>query len=229
MIQLKSVVKTYAPQGKLILDQVSFDVKKGEFLYILGGTGAGKTTLLKLLSLHESVTQGDLNLFGYSVAKASESTKQAIRRVMGYVPQTPHLIKDFSVFENVALSMNYGKTTRALKEQRLWIFEVLEKLGLVPYRDKRVEDLSGGEAQRVAIAQALSRKPELLICDEPTGSQDHSYSWTVLDLFVRLQVQGTTVMLATHDREMIRRVRKRCAVLRQGRVYFEEGQPSCTL
>lgn len=222
MIQLQGLSKGYTERRR-VLDQVSLELKKGEFLYVLGGTGAGKSTLLRLLATEEETFQGKLTLFGYDLERATGSTLQAIRRSIGYVPQNVRLIPDFTVFENVALGVSLAGSRVARAEVRAKIYELLDRLQLMSLRDSLASRLSGGEAQRVAIARALARGPELLIADEPTGAQDFQNTWNVMDLLHRANISGTTMIIATHDREIVRKLRKRCAILSHGKVMIEEA------
>lgn len=222
MIQLQSLSKGYSGRRN-VLDQISLEMKKGDFLYVLGGTGAGKSTLLRLLATEEEVFYGRLALFGYDLDRATASTLQAIRRSIGYVPQNVRLIPDFTVFENVALGVALAGSRVARAEVRAKIYELLDRLQLMDLRDALAARLSGGEAQRVAIARALARAPELLIADEPTGAQDFQNTWNVMDLLHRANLSGTTMIVATHDREIVRKLRKRCAILSHGKVMIEEA------
>lgn len=199
------------------------DIKKGDFLYVVGGSGAGKSSLLRMLATEELPSQGAVSLFGYDLARATPSVLRHIRQNLGYVPQDIQLIPDLSVADNVLLSVALsGKNPRdpSVRERAQ---DLLLRLGLENKRDKPAGALSGGEAQRVAVARALVRGPELIVADEPTGSQDRDFTWTLMDLFLKANLSGTTVILATHDREIVRRVRKRCAVLRDGQIRIEDG------
>ena len=222
MISLSGVTKSYFGDQK-VLDQVNLELKKGDFIYVVGGTGAGKSSLLRLLATEELATTGKVALFGYDVARASSSTLRAIRRSLGYVPQGVRLIPDLTVMDNVALSISLAGRRVIPAQGRAKMGELLERLGLADKRNKLAQDLSGGEAQRVAVARALVRNPELIIADEPTGAQDRDFTWSLMDLFLKANVTGTTVVVATHDREIVRRVRKRCAILKDGRMMLEEG------
>ena len=225
MIHLSSVTKWYHNQVR-VLDQVNLDLKKGEFIYVIGGSGAGKTSLLRILATEEAPSQGSISLFGYNLATVSPSTLRAIRQSVGYVPQNVRLIPDLSVFDNVALSLSLAGHRSIRGEAKTRIEEVLGRLHLVQKRDKLANTLSGGEAQRVAIARALVRQPQLIIGDEPTGAQDKENTWSMMDLLMKNNLNGATCVIATHDREIVRRVRKRCAVLTAGRLGFEEAM--CT-
>lgn len=222
MIQLQMLSKGYSERKK-VLDQISLEMKKGEFVYVLGGTGAGKSTLLRMLATEEVPSSGKLSIFGYDLANVNGSTLQAIRRSIGYVPQNVRLISDFTVFENVALGVSLAGARVLRTEVRSKIYELLDRLSLMNLRDVPASKLSGGEAQRVAIARALARGPELLIADEPTGAQDFQNTWNVMDLLQRSNISGTTMVLATHDREIVRKLRKRCAILSHGKIMIEEA------
>jgi cell division transport system ATP-binding protein len=222
MVHLTGVSKGYFGQPR-VLDHVNLTLKKGDFLYVVGGSGAGKSSLLRLLATEEAPTDGTLSLFGYNLSSVTPSTLRAIRRMLGYVPQNVRLIPDLTVFDNVALSLSLAGRSALSAEARGKIADTLERMGLAAKRDELAGRISGGEAQRVAIARALVREPELLIADEPTGSQDKDYTWSLMDTLVKAQLKGAAVVVATHDREIVRRVRKRCAVLKAGRLALEES------
>lgn len=222
MVVLSGVSKSYVGQTR-VLDQVNLELKKGDFLYVVGGSGAGKSSLLRLLATEEEPSMGVLSLFGYNLSAVSPSTLRAIRQSLGYVPQDIRLIPDLTVYDNIALSLSLAGRRVLSAQAKAKISELLSRLGLESKRDKMASTLSGGEAQRVAVARALVRSPELIIADEPTGSQDRDYTWSLMDLFLKANVAGATVVLATHDREIVRRVRKKCAVLRGGNIALEEA------
>jgi cell division transport system ATP-binding protein len=222
MLRLRGVSKWYDAQVR-VLDRVDLELKKGEFLYVVGGSGAGKSSLLRLIGTEEAPNDGSVSLFGYNLNEASPATLQAIRRMVGIVPQNVRLIPDLSVFENVALSLSLAGRRVAGAEARSKVNEAIERLGLANRRDALARTLSGGEAQRVAVARAIVRSPELIIADEPTGAQDWEHTWSIMDLFLKANLTGATVVVATHDREIVRRVRKRCATLKGGRINVEEA------
>jgi cell division transport system ATP-binding protein len=229
MVSLKLISKSYFGQNR-VLEQCNLEMKQGDFLYVIGGSGAGKSSLLRMLATEESPSEGIISLFGYQLATASPATLRAIRQSIGYVPQDVRLISDLSVLDNVSLSIALGgNRAQAKGETRVRILEILEKLGLSAKKDKPASALSGGEAQRVALARALVRNPELIIADEPTGAQDRDFNYAIMDLLLKANLGGATVIVATHDREIVRRVRKRCAILRGGRIEVEDGGPQiCT-
>ena len=222
MIQLNSVTKIY-PGGNRVLEQLNLTLKKGDFLYVVGGSGAGKSSLLRMIATEELPNAGSVSLFGYRLDQVSPSTLRAIRQVLGYVPQDVRLISDLTVYDNVALSLSAGGSRVISGDWRVKIHEVLERLGLIHQRNKLAGTISGGEAQRVALARALVRAPELIVADEPTGAQDRDHTWSMMDLILKANSCGSTVVVATHDREIVRRVKKKCAVLKNGRLGFEEN------
>lgn len=222
MLTLKSVSKIYSGQNR-VLQSIDLQLRKGEFLYLVGGSGAGKSSLLRLLATEEQPTEGNVELFGYAVGNASASTLRTIRRAIGYVPQDSRLIPDLTVAENIAISLSVSGQRILSADARQRLAEILERLGLIAKRNHLAGSLSGGEAQRVAVARALIRKPDLIIADEPTGAQDRDNTWTLMDLFLKANLGGATVVVATHDREIVRRVRKRCATLKNGQMSFEEA------
>jgi cell division transport system ATP-binding protein len=221
MIALNAVTKDYSGSAR-VLDQLSLELRKGDFLYVIGGTGAGKSSLLRILATEEMPSTGSASLFGYSLSSISPFTLRAIRQSLGYIPQDVRLIPDLTVTENVALSLSLAGRRSLSGESSSRVDELLNLLGLSAKRHRQAGQLSGGEAQRVAIARALVRSPELLIADEPTGAQDQDFTWQIMDLFLKANLSGTTVIVATHDREIVRRVRKPCALLKAGRLYLED-------
>jgi cell division transport system ATP-binding protein len=222
MVRFNHVSKTYFG-GDRVLSDINLDLNKGEFLYVVGGSGAGKSSFLRLLATEEAPSMGSVSLFGYDLGTASASTLCSIRQVLGYIPQNVRLIPDLSVADNVALSLRLGGRRASLSDYRGKVEELLAKLGLADKMYKPATALSGGEAQRVAVARALVRDPELIVADEPTGAQDREFTWSMMEMFLKANSKGATVLVATHDREIVRRVRKKCAVLKEGRLLIEEA------
>lgn len=222
MVELTRVSKTYYGQAK-VLNEISLELKKGEFLYVVGGSGAGKTSFLRLLATEESPSAGKVSLFGYDLSSVSPATLRAIRQLIGHIPQDIRLIRDLSVADNIILSITTAGRRGLSLPYRQRLEELLERLGLSDKKDQPASSLSGGEAQRVALARALIRNPELIIADEPTGAQDRDYTWSMMDMFLKANLSGATVVVATHDREIVRRVRKKCAILNSGKILIEEA------
>jgi cell division transport system ATP-binding protein len=227
MISLSGVTKAYNGQSR-VLDQICLELNRGDFLYVVGGTGAGKSSLLRMLATEETPTAGRIGLFGYDLAKVPTATLRSIRRSIGYIPQDYRLIPDLTAYENIAISASLaGPVGRGTSKDhtRARIAELMDRLGISSKAHHLASSLSGGEAQRVAVARALARNPELIVADEPTGAQDKDFTWSLMDLLVKMNVGGATVVVATHDREIVRRVRRRCAVLKSGQILLEE--PLC--
>jgi len=215
MVELYHVHKEYG-RGSHALSDVSLEIGKAEFVFLTGASGAGKTTLLRLLLREEIATSGKILVDGLNVSTLPPSLVPRLRRRLGVVFQDFKLLPRKTVFENVALVMEILGVPR--KVQRARTFSVLEMLGLNHKVRSYPLQLSGGEQQRVAIARALVNEPVLLLADEPTGNLDPDLSWEIMTLFKEINVRGTTVLVATHDREMIHRMGKRVVTLDCGRV-----------
>ncbi len=215
MIQFFQVTKRY-PGGQAALDQVSFDIERGQFVFLTGASGAGKTTLLRLIFREEVPDDGQIVVNGRNVALIPRSKIPYLRRTIGVVFQDFRLIARKTVFENVTyLSRILGQD---LKTQKQSAYAALRRVGLAHRLNAFPPELSGGEQQRVAIARALINEPEILIADEPTGNLDPDLSWEILRLFLEVNLRGTTVLLATHDRDLIQRIGKRVLTLDKGQL-----------
>ena len=221
LIDLRGITKSYSG-GVKVLEEVSLSVRKGEFLYVVGGIGTGKTTLLRILATEEPVDTGEIQLFGYSLNRVNPNTLSAIRRSIGYIPQGIRLIPDLTVEENVRMALTVSSRAFLSREAKKSVQDALERLGVGALRSRVAKTLSGGGSQRVAIARALARKPEFLIADEPTGAQDRASAWALMDTLMKCQLDGTTVVVATHDAKVVRRVRKRSVTLNGGRIFTED-------
>jgi cell division transport system ATP-binding protein len=215
VIQFFQVGKRY-PGGQTALDGVSFHIRRGQFVFLTGASGAGKTTLLRLIFREEVPNEGQILVNGRNVASIPRSKIPYLRRTIGVVFQDFRLIPRKTIFENVAyLPRILGSDLRTQKQTA---YHVLRRVGLAHRLNSFPPELSGGEQQRVAIARALINEPDILIADEPTGNLDPDLSREIIRLFLEVNLRGTTVLLATHDRDMIQRVGRRVLTLDRGRL-----------
>jgi cell division transport system ATP-binding protein len=203
-------------RGVYALRDLSITVNKGEFIFLTGPSGAGKSTFLRLLLRQELPSEGDLRVMGRDLVVLGPAQVQSYRRAIGFVFQDFRLIRRFSVFENVAFVMRVLGLPLATQQRRT--FQVLKWVGLQHRMNAHPHELSGGEQQRIAIARALVNDPQLVLADEPTGNLDPDLSLEIMNLFREINARGTTVVVATHDRELIRRVGRRSITLDHGRI-----------
>jgi cell division transport system ATP-binding protein len=215
MIDAREVSKMYT-RGVYALHNLTLAVGKGEFLFLTGPSGAGKSTLLRLLLRQEAPSGGQLVVGGRSLAKMNASQVQAYRRTVGFVFQDFKLIPTLTVYENITFVPRV--LGQGLAVQRRKAFQVLKWVGLQHRMNAFPLELSGGEQQRVAVARALINDPALVLADEPTGNLDPDLALDIMNLFREINARGTTVLVATHDRELIRRVGRRTVSLEQGRI-----------
>ncbi|HXE77271.1 MAG TPA: cell division ATP-binding protein FtsE [Rhodanobacter sp.] len=213
MIHFDQVSKRYAG-GREALSQLSFDVAAGEMAFVTGHSGAGKSTLLKLLGAIERPSGGSIMLGGKNLARLRRRDIPRLRRNIGMVFQDHRLLLERTVYANVELPLLIGGV--AVRERRLQVRRALQKVGLLAYEQQLPDSLSAGEQQRVGIARAIVAQPSLLIADEPTGNLDPQLAVDIMELFVEVQTAGTTVLIASHDLPLIKRMRKRVIVLDHG-------------
>jgi cell division transport system ATP-binding protein len=219
MIKFEKITKIYRP-NTIALDNVSFEVKPKDFISIVGKSGAGKTTLLKLLLAEEKPTQGRVFFNDQDVEKIEPGDLPALRREIGSVFQDYKLLPSKTCYENVAYAMEViGATDEEIKRD---VPEVLEIVGLTTKADNFPAQLSGGERQRAAIARALVHRPQVILADEPTGNLDPYNTLDVIRLLLKINQFGTTVILATHNKDIINRLGKRVITLEDGRVIRDE-------
>ena len=215
MIEAHHLSKLYS-RGVYALRDLSLIIDKGEFLFLTGPSGAGKSTLLRLLLREELPSEGDLKVAGRNLKLLSPSQTQSYRRTVGFVFQDFRLIPRFTVFQNVAFVMKVLGVDVAVQQRKT--FQALKWVGLQHRMNAYPEELSGGEQQRIAIARALVNEPQIVLADEPTGNLDPDLSLEIMNLFREINARGTTVVVATHDRDLIRRVGRRTLTLDQGRI-----------
>ncbi|HEV7504738.1 MAG TPA: cell division ATP-binding protein FtsE [Thermoanaerobaculia bacterium] len=219
MIQFFHVSKRY-PSGQSALEDVTFDIPRGQFVFLTGASGAGKTTLLRLIFREEVPSSGQILVNGRNVSSIPQSKIPYLRRTIGVVFQDFRLIPRKTVFENVThLPRLLGVDVQG---QKRMAYHALRRVGLAHRLNAFPPELSGGEQQRVAIARALINEPEILIADEPTGNLDPDLSREILRLFLEVNLRGTTVILATHDRDTIQRIGRRVITLDRGTVALDQ-------
>lgn len=215
MIETHGLGKAYG-RGLYALRNLTLQVDKGEFVFLTGPSGAGKSTLLRLLLLQERPTEGVAVVNGRNLARMSRTEVQTYRRSVGFVFQDFKLIPSKTVFENVSFALRVLGTP--IEQQRRRTYQVLKWVGLQHRLQAYPMELSGGEQQRVAIARALVNEPQLVLADEPTGNLDPDLSLEIMNLFRDINASGTTVLVATHDRELIKWVGRRTVHLEHGRL-----------
>jgi cell division transport system ATP-binding protein len=215
VIETHHLSKLYS-RGLYALQDLSLTIDKGEFVFLTGPSGAGKSTLLRLLLVQEKPSEGEIFVNGHDLTKLSRREIQEYRRGIGFIFQDFKLIPMRTVFENVAFVLEVLGVPPS--QQRRRAHQVLKWVGLQHRINAYPRDLSGGEQQRIAIARALVNDPALVLADEPTGNLDPDLSLEIMNLLREINAGGTTVLVATHDRELIRLVARRTVTLDQGRV-----------
>ncbi|MCR6545377.1 cell division ATP-binding protein FtsE [Dehalobacterium formicoaceticum] len=213
MIQMAGVSKTYN-NGVPALTDIDLNIDKGEFVFVIGPSGAGKSTLVRLLFLEELPTSGQIYISGRSILRLNRKEIARLRRNFGVVFQDFRLLPNLSVYDNVAFALRVTECSKNRIRQR--VPEVLELVGLSHKKDVLPTQLSGGEQQRVAVARAIVNQPMVLIADEPTGNLDPKTSWELMELFEKISQTGTTILVATHAKEIVDKMKKRVLVLDQG-------------
>jgi len=213
VIEAVHLSKQYS-RGVYALRDLTVSIDKGEFIFLTGASGAGKSTFLRLLLREDLPTEGELTVGGRDLSTMSSSQIQTYRRSLGFVFQDFRLISRMTVFQNVAFVMRVLGIPDMIQQRKT--FQVLKWVGLQHRMNAFPEELSGGEQQRVAIARALVNEPQLVLADEPTGNLDPDLSLEIMNLFREINSRGTTVLVATHDRELIRRVGRRSITLDHG-------------
>ena len=213
MIELTNVVKTY-DIGTKALRGVSMKIEDGEFVFLVGPSGSGKSTIIKLLTAELAPTEGSVNVNGFQLEKIRSRAIPYLRRTLGVIFQDFRLIENKTVYDNVAFAMRViGASEKEIKKR---VPYVLELVGLENKGRRLPNELSGGEQQRVAIARALVNNPSVIIADEPTGNLDPARSLEIMMLLERINALGTTVMVVTHEKELVNRFTKRVVAINEG-------------
>lgn len=220
IIELKGVSKTY-PTGTHALNDVNLTVKKGEFVFVVGSSGAGKSTFMKLLMREEKPSAGEITVNGFKLNKLKHRQIPMLRRTMGIVFQDFRLIPNMNVYDNVAFSMH---VVGASKQQiRKKVSHVLSVVGLSGKARSKPAELSGGEQQRVGLARALVNNPSLIIADEPTGNVDPNMSYEIVEMLTEINKMGTTILMVTHEHQLVRDFKRRVIMLENGRVVADNA------
>lgn len=219
MIQMDNVYKKYS-NGVVAANGISVAINKGEFVYVVGSSGAGKSTFIKLMYREEKATSGSVIVAGKDLSKLKNREVPYLRRQLGVVFQDFKLLPRLTVYENVAFAMEVIEEQP--KEIRKRVMEVLELVGLKHKARMLPSELSGGEQQRVSIARSIVNMPSVLIADEPTGNLDPETSWEIMDIFDKINRRGTTIVMATHNKEIVNTIRKRVIAIEGGLIVRDE-------
>ncbi|MFM7013574.1 MAG: cell division ATP-binding protein FtsE [Actinomycetota bacterium] len=220
MISLQNVTKKYKGTPRPALDQVSLEIAKGDFVFLVGASGSGKSSLMRLMLREDVPNSGSVFVLGENLVGLSQRKVQFFRRKLGVVFQDFRLLPNKSVSQNVAFSLEViGKSQGFIQEA---VPDVLRMVGLAEKADRLPSELSGGEQQRVALARAIVNKPAILLADEPTGNLDPATSEGIMSLIESINLAGTTVVMATHDRSIVDRMQKRVVELSHGQIVRDQ-------
>lgn len=218
MIKLDNVTKTYGT-GTALTD-ITFQVDKGEFVFLVGPSGSGKTTLFRLITREMLPTKGGIHIGEWDIVNLSKKHIPHLRKSIGVIFQDLKLLRDRTIFENILLPLEVVRSDEGKARKK--IEEILEQVGIADQKDKFPVQLSGGELQRAAIARALAFSPEIILADEPTGNLDNATSWEIVKLLQDINKSGTTVIMATHNNEIVNSLAKRVIVLEKGRLVDDQ-------
>ena len=221
LIFLDKVTKSYS-SGAPALNGISLHIKQGEFVFVVGDSGSGKSTLIKLLLRELTATGGHVHVMGQDLAKLRHRQIPKYRRNLGVVFQDFRLLQDRNVYDNVAFAQRIIE--KSAKEIRRNVPAVLSTVGLAGKYKSKPKQLSGGEQQRVALARALVNKPTILLADEPTGNLDPKNSWEIMQLLEEINESGTTVIVVTHNREIVNAMHKRVVTMKKGVIVSDEEE-----
>lgn len=221
MIDLNGVSKLYSPQA-VVLRDINLHIKPGEFVSVVGQSGAGKTTLVKLLIAEERPTSGRIEVGGWDITRLQSSVVPYLRRQIGVIFQDFKLLAKKTVFENVAFALEVAGTPAARIRQA--VPQVLNIVGLSDKYNRYPSQLSGGEQQRVVIARSLVHRPKVIIADEPTGNLDTINTGEIIEILKKINEFGTTILLVTHNREVVNHLRRRVITLAEGKIINDEAE-----
>lgn len=219
MIEMKDVYKTY-PNGVKAINGINVKINQGEFVYVVGPSGAGKSTFIKMMYREEQPTSGQIIVNGVNLEKLKNSKVPIFRRNLGVVFQDFKLLPKLTVYENVAFALEVIEEHPDQIKTR--VMEVLDLVKLKHKVRSLPDELSGGEQQRISIARSIVNNPKVVIADEPTGNLDPETSWEIMDIFKEINKRGTTVVMATHNREIVNTIRKRVIAIENGRIARDE-------
>ena len=218
---MHDIWKTY-PDGTTALQGINLVIDRNEFVYIVGPSGAGKSTFMKLIYREEYPSKGQISVNGFNIGKLKHRKIPYVRRNIGVIFQDYKLLPKLTAFENVAFAMEVIETPRRLIRRRT--MEVLELVGLKHKAGSLPAQLSGGEQQRVAIARAIVNNPAVIVADEPTGNLDPDTSWGIMNLLEEINFRGTTIVMATHNKEIVNTMRKRVIAIERGTIVRDQAR-----
>jgi cell division transport system ATP-binding protein len=219
MIEMQNVYKKY-PNGIIAANGLNVNIKQGEFVYVVGPSGAGKSTFIKMMYREERATEGSIMVNGVNLSKLKNNRIPYFRRQIGVVFQDFKLLPTLTVFENVAFALEViEEPPKAIKKR---VMDVLNLVGLKHKARMLPTELSGGEQQRISIARSIVNRPRVMIADEPTGNLDPETSWEIMNIFDEINTRGTTVVMATHNREIVNSIRHRVIAIEGGKIVRDE-------
>lgn len=221
MIELKDVFKTY-PNGVLAVNGINVKIRQGEFVYVVGPSGAGKSTFIKMMYREEKPSKGTILINGIDLAQMKDKKVPILRRNIGVVFQDYKLLPTLTVYENIAFALEVIEENPKTIKKR-----VMEVLDLVKLKHKArflPTELSGGEQQRVSIARSIVNKPKVVIADEPTGNLDPETTWEIMDIFKEINDRGTTVVMATHNKEIVNTIKRRVIAIEGGKIVRDQAR-----
>ncbi|AIQ26337.1 cell division ATP-binding protein FtsE [Paenibacillus sp. FSL E2-8871] len=221
MIEMQDVWKTY-PNGTHALQGVSVKIDRNEFVYVVGPSGAGKSTFMKLIYREEVPTKGQISVGGFNIGKLKQRKIPYVRRNIGVVFQDFRLLPRMTAYENIAFAMEVIEAPKKVIKKR--VNEVLDLVGLKNKANREPSQLSGGEQQRIAIARAIVNNPSVIIADEPTGNLDPETSWGIMQLLDEINFRGTTIVMATHNRDIVNKMRKRVLAIENGNIVRDQAR-----